>query len=56
MSEWTYRGVTVSPAGPNGSGVRWSALVDFPGYAGYLRSDTKPGMRELVRHYGGGAR
>jgi hypothetical protein len=49
---WTYRGVNVHPAGSNAPSIRWTALVDLPGYAGFLRADTKQGMRELVRHYG----
>lgn len=49
---WTYYGVTVDRAGVNSAGIRWSALVSFPGYAGFLRADSKEGMRELIRHYG----
>jgi hypothetical protein len=50
-ASWYYFGVTIDPAGRNASGVRWSALVSLPGYAGFLRADTKDGMRELIRHY-----
>lgn len=38
---WTYYGVTVDQAGRNSSGIRWTALVNFPTYAGFLRADTK---------------
>jgi hypothetical protein len=50
-ASWSYFGVTIDPAGRNSSGIRWSALVSLPGYAGFLRADTKDGMRELIRHY-----
>lgn len=42
--DWTYKGVYVHRAGPNGSGIRWTALC----YGRFLRADTKQGMRELV--------
>jgi hypothetical protein len=29
----------------------WRALVNLPGYAGWLQADTKQGMRELIRHH-----
>lgn len=45
---WTYRGVNVYPAGPNSSGIRWTANSDL-GHT--LRSDTKEGMRELIREH-----
>jgi hypothetical protein len=48
---WTYRGVNVHPAGANSAGIRWSAWSDRA--ASYLRADSKAGMRELIRHYGG---
>ena len=44
---WTYRGVNVDPIAPNSWGGRWVALVSD---VGYLKSDTKDGMRELIRH------
>jgi hypothetical protein len=44
---WTYYGVNVDPIGANSWGGRWVALV--PGH-GYLKADTKEGMRELIRH------
>ena len=46
---WTYKGVNVDPAGINSSGIRWSALM--PEAGGYLKADTKAGMRELITHY-----
>lgn len=43
---WTYRGFNVYPCtGVNGSGLRWYAHTG----AGFLRSETKGGMRELIR-------
>ncbi len=46
---WTYFGITVERAPVNSSGIRWTALVDFPSYSGYLKADTKAGMRDLIR-------
>ena len=48
---WTYFGITVEPAKINSGGYRWSALVDFVDYAGYLHAETKAGMRHLIKHY-----
>jgi len=43
---WEYRGVVVLPADRNSSGIRWSART---GNGVGLRSDTKAGMRSLIR-------
>lgn len=43
---WVYRGENVYPADCNSSGIRWYAYV---GAGMCLRSDTKTGMRELIR-------
>ena len=40
----TYRGINISPAGPNSSGIRWHAFTD----KGQLRADTLQGMHELI--------
>lgn len=42
---WSYRNVFVEPAKSNSSGIRWTAL--FPGF-GFLKADTKAGMRDLI--------
>lgn len=53
---WNYKGVTVFPASLNSSGIRWCASsIEIrwcalrPGNI-TLRSDTKQGMRELIRN------
>lgn len=43
----TYRGIIISRAGLNGSGIRWIALSPA---GGFLRADTLEGMRGLIRH------
>ena len=43
---WTYRGVLVTPAGRNASGIRWHAFSK----AGQLRADTKVSMRHLITY------
>lgn len=43
--DWTYRGVYVHRAGPNSSGIRYTALC----FGVFLRADTQQGMRELIR-------
>lgn len=40
-----YRGVWIDIAGPNSSGIRWSARTD----QGYVRADTLAGIKELIR-------
>lgn len=49
MAEHAYRGVTISPHGPNSMGLRWIALNPSPRGPLYLRADTLAGMRELIR-------
>lgn len=41
---WTYKGFNVWPAEINSSGIRWEAYTP----TGFLRADTKQGMRELI--------
>lgn len=45
MNARTYRGINISAAGSNSSGIRWHAF----GPGGQLRADTLAGMRELIR-------
>lgn len=45
MKTHIYRGIVITPASRNGSGIRWHAF----GPAGQLRADTLHGMRELIR-------
>lgn len=40
----TYFGVTIWPADPNESGIRWEAMVK----GGRLRSDTLAGIRAAI--------
>lgn len=42
---WTYKGLNVYRADPNGSGIRWYAWS--PTY-GMLRADSKESMRKLI--------
>jgi len=49
QTAWQYRGMMVYPADMNSSGIRWicrTVTTQCP-----LRSDTKEGMRELIRIY-----
>lgn len=41
----TYRGYNIWPAGPNTSGMRWTATVGGQN----LRADTLDGIKELIR-------
>lgn len=43
----THRGVTIFPAGPNSSGIRWSALSPW----GALKADTLAGMKQMINDY-----
>ncbi len=42
---WQYKGYFVYPAARNASGIRWYCLSSR---GGYLRADTKAGIRELI--------
>ncbi len=41
---WTYKGIDVSRADRNSSGIRWEAFTQY----GRLRADTKEGMKQLI--------
>lgn len=42
---WEHRGIVVFPAGPNSSGIHWTANA----HTGYiLKADTKQSMRDLI--------
>jgi hypothetical protein len=45
FSMWIYKGFYIYPASQNSSGIRWYCLS---GRGGYLRADTKAGIRELI--------
>lgn len=45
LAPWNYKGVNVYRSALNASGIRWHALA---GRGGFLRADTKSGMRELI--------
>jgi hypothetical protein len=45
FSMWIYKGFYIYPASRNSSGIRWYCLS---GRGGYLRADTKAGIRELI--------
>lgn len=44
MSARTYMGVNLYRAGPNSSGIRWTAYA-----CGNLRADTLAGLKSLIR-------
>jgi catechol-2,3-dioxygenase len=44
---WTYKGIDVYQADPNGSGIRWYARVPWDDTP-TLRADSKISMRALI--------
>lgn len=48
---WTYFGISISRASWNNMGLRWISGQTPAGFPAFLRSDTKEGMREMIRHY-----
>lgn len=45
MRNYIYRGINITPAGRNASGIRWHAF----GPNGQLRAQTLEGMRRMIR-------